>query len=71
MKRLAILWLGCAAAGFLLAACAAAVVALAVDHRDAWPSAASAAGAPARAPIPPSVAPRTAPIESGHRLLGN
>ena len=70
MKRLALLWLACAAIGFAVAASAAAVIALAFDRAPSTRGQALAA---------PSARPNTVsdrgdaatPGYSGQRLLGN
>ena len=69
MKRLALLWLACAAVGFAVAASAAVVIALAFDR----PAPAWRASAMVTAPAP-QAAPRSADpphtIDTGRRLLG-
>lgn len=70
MKRLALLWLTCAAVGFAVAASAAVVIALAFDRAPAPRSQAMAA--PATRPDPASDrAEAPTPRYSGQRLLGN
>ena len=36
MRRLALFWLVCASVGFAVAACAAFVLSLAIDHQAIW-----------------------------------
>ena len=69
MKRLALLWLTCAAVGFAVAACTAVVIALAFDRPATWrASAMVTAPAPQAAPRNAAVPPHT--IDTGRRLLG-
>ena len=70
LKRLALLWLACAAIGFALAACVAVMLAMAVDHGSAWRAGVVvAAGAAHRAQPRNNVAPAN-PVDTGRRLLG-
>jgi hypothetical protein len=69
LKRLALLWLTCAAVGFAVAACTAVVIALAFDRGSEWrprPLAAAPTrhGAPSDSVVPPIAG------DTGHRLLG-
>ena len=70
MKRLALLWLTCAAVGFAVAASAAAVIALAFDRAPAARSQALAAPAPHQN-TGSDRTDKAAPGYSGQRLLGN
>ena len=71
LKRLALLWLACAAIGFALAAFVAVMLAVAVDHGSAWRAAGVvvAAGAVHSAAPRNNAAPAT-PVDTGRRLLG-
>jgi hypothetical protein len=69
LKRLALLWLACAAVGFVVAACAAVAMALAFDSPTPWRSSALAGAAtPQGATRNAAEAPRA--IDTGRRLLG-
>ena len=69
MKRLALLWLACAAVGFAVAACVAVLISLAFDRTPAWHGGAIAgAAAPQGAPHNALDPPRA--INTGQRLLG-
>jgi hypothetical protein len=67
LKRLALLWLACAAVGFAVAACTAVVIAIAFDHGPTWRDAMVAT--PAQS-APRNVAEPPRAIDTGRRLLG-
>jgi hypothetical protein len=68
LKRLALLWLACAAVGFTIAVTAAVLIALVFDRPPAWHATAMASPAPPGAPHNTAVPART--IDTGRRLLG-
>jgi hypothetical protein len=70
LKRLALLWLTCAAIGFAVAASAAAVIALAFD-RTPTPRAQAMAAPTTRQSTANDRRDPSAPGYSGQRLLGN
>jgi hypothetical protein len=67
LKRLALLWLACAAIGFAVAASTAVVIAIACDHGPNWRDAMVAV--PAQS-APRNVAEPPRAIDTGRRLLG-
>jgi len=69
LKRLALLWLACAAIGFAVAASAATVIALALDRHPAPRSQALAAPTTRQNAASDRGAPT--PGYTGQRLLGN
>jgi hypothetical protein len=68
LKRLALLWLTCAAVGFAVAACTAVVIALAFDRISTRHASAMAVAAPRSTPHNAADPPRA--IDTGRRLLG-
>jgi hypothetical protein len=69
LKRLALLWLACAAVGFTVAVTAAVLIALVFDRPPAWQATAEASPAAAQR-APHNAAPPSRTIDTGRRLLG-